>query len=201
METQSRSMKFLLLHVWCGLLTVAIVVMSAFLTSVKPKPSEADVSTVKSTVSPTANTGVMLQNFQRSSLSYIQLELLDTQAGGIWENEISCDSCSLVLRNNSIYCSEDGYYFIYAQVTFNLKTPRQDSNPLSVIIERQASMIFKGKKSKNLVEGTFPKNMDSDRASVWVGKIVRLQKTDSVRLIFKGDPIKLNTFWGAYQLR
>uniref|UniRef100_A0A672ZXD4 THD domain-containing protein n=1 Tax=Sphaeramia orbicularis TaxID=375764 RepID=A0A672ZXD4_9TELE len=190
METQSRSMKFLLLHVWCGLLTVAIVVMSAFLTSVKPKPSEV------SSLSTTLSSGFLFRikpNFLKSPV--------DTQAGGIWENEISCDSCSLVLRNNSIYCSEDGYYFIYAQVTFNLKTPRQDSNPLSVIIERQASMIFKGKKSKNLVEGTFPKNMDSDRASVWVGKIVRLQKTDSVRLIFKGDPIKLNTFWGAYQLR
>ncbi|TKS82488.1 hypothetical protein D9C73_016597 [Collichthys lucidus] len=38
MEGQSRcSHKYLLLQVWCGLLTVAMVVMAAFLTSIKPK--------------------------------------------------------------------------------------------------------------------------------------------------------------------
>lgn len=45
MEGQSRSShKYLLLQVWCGLLTVAMVVMAAFLTSIKPKSTEVSTS-------------------------------------------------------------------------------------------------------------------------------------------------------------
>lgn len=45
MEGQSRSShKHLLLQVWCGLLTVAMVVMAAFLTSIKPKSTEVSTS-------------------------------------------------------------------------------------------------------------------------------------------------------------
>lgn len=41
MECQARSSnKYQVLQVWCGLLTVAMVVMAAFITSIKPKSSE-----------------------------------------------------------------------------------------------------------------------------------------------------------------
>lgn len=48
MECQSKSaQKHLLLQVWCGLLTVAVVVMAAFLTSIKPKSTEVSAPATK----------------------------------------------------------------------------------------------------------------------------------------------------------
>lgn len=48
MECQSRSShKYLLLQVWCGLLTVAMVVMAALLTSIKPKSTEVSASATR----------------------------------------------------------------------------------------------------------------------------------------------------------
>lgn len=48
MEGQSRcSHKYLLLQVWCGLLTVAMVVMAAFLTSIKPKSPQVSKSATR----------------------------------------------------------------------------------------------------------------------------------------------------------
>lgn len=48
MECPSRSThKYLLLQVWCGLLTVAMVVMAALLTSIKPKSTEVSVSAMR----------------------------------------------------------------------------------------------------------------------------------------------------------
>ncbi len=48
MEGQSRSShKHLLLQVWCGLLTVAMVVMAALLISIKPKSTEVSTSVTR----------------------------------------------------------------------------------------------------------------------------------------------------------
>ncbi len=45
MECPSRSSpKYLVLQVWCGLLTVAMVVMAALLTSIKLKSTEVSTS-------------------------------------------------------------------------------------------------------------------------------------------------------------
>lgn len=48
MEGQLRSShKYLLLQVWCGLLTVAMVVMAALLISIKPKSTEVSTSVAR----------------------------------------------------------------------------------------------------------------------------------------------------------
>lgn len=45
MEGQSRSsQKYVLLQVWCGILTVAMVVMAALVLSIKPKSTEVSTS-------------------------------------------------------------------------------------------------------------------------------------------------------------
>uniref|UniRef100_A0A4W6BQ04 THD domain-containing protein n=1 Tax=Lates calcarifer TaxID=8187 RepID=A0A4W6BQ04_LATCA len=112
MEGQSRSSyKYLLLQVWCGLLTVAMVVMAAFLTSIKPKLTEV-MTKQKFVESPTA-----LNNH--------------------WEVLPGCNSCSLSLHEDSILCKEDSLYFIYAQVTFT-KHPN-GSKAKSVILRRNTT--------------------------------------------------------------
>lgn len=51
------------------------------------------------------------------------------------------------------------------------------------------------------MEGSF---LNTVVGSVWVAKIVKLQKNDSVSLEITGDTdswLSDNTFWGAYQLQ
>uniref|UniRef100_A0A3Q3Q5G5 THD domain-containing protein n=1 Tax=Monopterus albus TaxID=43700 RepID=A0A3Q3Q5G5_MONAL len=167
MEAQPRSShKYLVLQVWCGLLTVAMVVMAALLVSIRPN-----------------------ENLHSPSAS-----LDSTQAfGSSWQKSLGCHSCSLVLRNNSIHCTQDSLYFFYAQVTFT-KQKTNNTNKY-VILKRNATF---GKQTKKLIEGTF---QNTTVSSVWVAKIVRLQNGDSVSLEINSDYRKDSTFWGAYQLR
>lgn len=110
-----------------------------------------------------------------------------------WQiDEPRCESCSLVLHNNSIHCKKDSIYFIYAQVTFRKRPNGQHTK--SVILIRNPT---NGKRVKTLVEGTFP---NTTEGSVWVARIVRLKRGDSVSLNITGDFFSENTFWGAYQL-
>ncbi|XP_070690999.1 lymphotoxin-alpha [Pempheris klunzingeri] len=112
MECHSRSShKYLLLQVWCGLLTVAMVVMATLLTSIKPKSTQW---APKTSINP-------------------------KQGCNVGCTDLRCDSCSLSLRNNSIHCTEHSLYFIYAQVTFNnLPTPSLMAK--SVIMIRNATI-------------------------------------------------------------
>ncbi|XP_040900782.1 uncharacterized protein LOC121186180 isoform X2 [Toxotes jaculatrix] len=193
MEGQSRcSHKYLLLQVWCGLLTVAMVVMAAFLTSIKSKSTEDEVPTLKPDhVSPTFNTLAAPLKSARSSLSYIQL--IKSLHDNVWQESPECPSCSLYLGNNSIHCKENSFYLIYAQVTF---TKHQSKNPAkSVILRRDATF---GKSVMKLVEGTFPSTTEG---SVWVAKIVSLTEGDSISLHITDDFLKDSTFWGAYKLQ
>ncbi|XP_030250397.1 lymphotoxin-alpha [Sparus aurata] len=189
MEGQSRSShKYLLLQVWCGLLTVAMVVMAAFLTSIKPKSTEDAVSTLKPDVSPTVNTLVAPSKLTGSSPSFIQLHMHRDS----WEHLDSCDSCFLVLHNDSIHCKKDGLYFIYSQVTFSELTVSPP--PRSVILIRNARP---GRRLKKLVEGSFSHKQEG---SVWVAKIVKLSEGDSFSINITGDFLRQSTFWGAFQL-
>ncbi|KAM6935598.1 lymphotoxin-alpha [Lycodopsis pacificus] len=181
MEGESRSShKYLLLQVWCGMLTVAMVVMAALLISVKPRSTEEAVSTQKPVnvipTDPTFNSIVAPSESIGSSRSYIQLTR--TLGNPDWQTSPpGCQSCSLVLRNNSIHCTRSSHYFLYAQVTFNKH--HEKSLIKSVILKINPKI---GRKLKVLVEGTFP---DTTEGSVWVANIVSLTEGDSVSLDIK----------------
>uniref|UniRef100_A0A3P8U849 THD domain-containing protein n=1 Tax=Amphiprion percula TaxID=161767 RepID=A0A3P8U849_AMPPE len=180
MEGQSRSShRYLLLQVWCGLLTVSVVVMAVFLASIKSKSDE--VSTLKLDISPTGN-------FDGNFLLDIPIQVTSSGKDQYWEESPGCDSCSLVLRNDSIYCKKKSWYFIYAQVTF-----RKTHQSKSVVLKRNE--VF-GKSMKKLAEGTCP----LEEGFVWVARIVSLTEGDSVSLEISGDILKDSTVWGAFQL-
>uniref|UniRef100_A0A3Q3WVH3 THD domain-containing protein n=1 Tax=Mola mola TaxID=94237 RepID=A0A3Q3WVH3_MOLML len=141
-----------------GFLTVAMVVMTALLASIKPKSTEVSESAMR-------RKSNNLQNLPRESQS--------------WQDSQSCDSCSLVQRGDSIHCTEDSLYFIYAQVTFS-KHPRKNQTK-SVILIRNATH---GKRMKKLVEGAFPHTTES---SVWVADVVNLTEADSISINITGD--------------
>ncbi|XP_023141980.2 uncharacterized protein LOC111579092 [Amphiprion ocellaris] len=188
MEGQSRSShRYLLLQVWCGLLTVSVVVMAVFLASIKSKSAQDEVSTLKlDNISPTDKAFVVSLKSTETSPSYIQL--MKSGKDQYWEESPGCDSCSLVLRNDSIYCKKKSWYFIYAQVTF-----RKTHQSKSVVLKRNE--VF-GKSMKKLAEGTCP----LEEGFVWVARIVSLTEGDSVSLEISGDILKDSTVWGAFQL-
>uniref|UniRef100_A0A3Q3LKV2 THD domain-containing protein n=1 Tax=Mastacembelus armatus TaxID=205130 RepID=A0A3Q3LKV2_9TELE len=111
-----------------------------------------------------------------------------------WQALHSCHNCSLFLSNNSIHCTQDGLYFLYAQVTFTRHTSEHQSKYVTL---KKNPNLTKGKKLKKLAEGSFP---SSTEGSVWVAKIVRLREGDSVSLDIKDEILKESTFWGAYEL-
>ncbi|XP_041650205.1 CD40 ligand-like [Cheilinus undulatus] len=176
MELQSRcSHKYVLLQVWCGLLTVAMVVMAAVLISIKPKPAGW---VPKTSANPS-----------RAAMWAAQTKASGTYS---WEIEHKCEFCSLDLHEDSINCSKTSLYFLYAQVTFS-RHPR-NNQAKEVILKRNPSP---DKTDKKLVEGIFPHTTES---SVWVAKIVRLEEGDSISVNITDDFLSENTFWGVFQL-
>nr|XP_057910120.1 lymphotoxin-alpha [Doryrhamphus excisus] len=190
MKAPSSSNKNVLLHVWCGLLTVAVVVMAALLVSIKAKSNKDGLTlpTLKN-ADRFHPTGAPLKSLGSSS-SYIELMKFSNKRR--WATcSPTCDPCTLTLRDDSIRSAKDGVYFLYAHVTF---TKGPSSKTKSVIVTRNATG---GKSTRKLVEGTFP---NTTTGSVWVAKMVRLQEADSVSLNISGDFLTEDTFWGAFEL-
>ncbi|XP_054638030.1 lymphotoxin-alpha [Dunckerocampus dactyliophorus] len=190
MKAVSLSNKNVLLQVWCGLLTLAMVVMAALLASIKAKSNKDGLAlpTLKS-ADHFYPTGAPLKSVGPSS-SYIELMKFSDKRR--WQKcSPTCDPCTLALRDDSIQSAKDGVYFLYAHVTF---AKGASSKAKSVIVTRNATG---GKSTRKLVEGTFP---NTTTGSVWVAKMVRLQEGDSVSVNISGDFLTEDTFWGAFEL-
>ncbi|XP_063735933.1 uncharacterized protein LOC134862129 [Eleginops maclovinus] len=186
------------LQVWCSVLTVAMVVMAAFLISVKQKSTGEEVSTVKpdnaSPINPTVNSIVAPFGSIRSTRSFIQL-IKDPLKDSWKDSPPSSRSSSLFLRNDSIHFKESSTYFIYAQVHFRDLGKRQNQTKF-VSLQRNPT---NGRGLLVLVQGTFPETTVS---SVWLAKIVSLSEGDSISLNVTaefGTDSQL-TFWGAIRL-
>ncbi|XP_061573949.1 uncharacterized protein LOC133440643 [Cololabis saira] len=232
MECQPRSChKHTLLQMWCGLLTVSMVIMAAFLASLRPESEEVSITAVsrkpwqhhpnyldllvgsnirlldwtdvttsvgagdedKNGVSALKldggnQTAASQKHFLKSDgTSYI--ELVKSLDGGSWDPPLRCERCSLLLLNNSIHSTARSVYFVYAQVSVSVRKQHQAK---SVALVRDATPY---KKAKTLV-----KVPTVAGGSVWLGKMVRLAKGDSVSLNIAGEFQRDDTYWGAFQL-
>nr|XP_061814791.1 uncharacterized protein LOC133605460 [Nerophis lumbriciformis] len=184
MEVPSSSNKNVLLQVWCGLLTVAMVVMAALLATIKAKSNEDGLSL------PTLTRA---DHFRPTGLSSSYIQLMKSSSSHPWvTGPPSCDPCTLTLRDDSIQSAKDGVYFLYVHVTFTKGL--RSSKDKSVVLTRNATS---GKSTRKLVEGTFPA---TTQGSVWVANMVRLQEGDSVSVNISGDFLTEDTFWGAFEL-
>uniref|UniRef100_A0A3B3UKS5 TNF family profile domain-containing protein n=1 Tax=Poecilia latipinna TaxID=48699 RepID=A0A3B3UKS5_9TELE len=171
MEGQCRSsQKYLLLHVWCGLLTMALVIMAAFIASIKPKSEQV------------SNSDPHISHF-----------MFKTLTEDVWTTHVACESCSLSLLQNCIYFNssshERSHFFFYAQVVF-----RKNLTHNLVMLIRNASEYAK-KDERILVRGG-----SATVEGVWLGKMVTLTGGDSVRLNITGEYSRTHSFWGAFQL-
>uniref|UniRef100_A0A3Q3END9 TNF family profile domain-containing protein n=1 Tax=Kryptolebias marmoratus TaxID=37003 RepID=A0A3Q3END9_KRYMA len=169
------SLKVLMLQVWCAVLTLTLVVMATLLIPLKSKSADVSVLPVP-----------LFHHF------YFSVKNRKLEHDGSWVEDLSCASCSLILKNNSIYCNRTGSapapYFIYAQVVF-----KKSGQARSVTLIRNASSS--GKSQRNLVEVPAPAE-----GSVWLGKIIKLTDGESISLQIHGEYRKENTFWGGFQL-
>ncbi|KAF6729444.1 hypothetical protein FQA47_025716 [Oryzias melastigma] len=183
MEEQSRaSHKYLLLQVWCGLLTVSMVTMGAFLTTLKPNSEEVGVK--MGSISP-KDMNIFEHLKSQETLSFIEVTL---SMDNSWKASLKSEPSTLYVDQDSIYSKRKSHYFVYAQVTFK----NGDSSQRSVILQRNGTA---GKQLRVLAEAR-----GSAGSSVWVGKIIKLAENDSISLNISGTFKKENTFWGVYQL-
>lgn len=122
--------------------------------------------------------------------------VLDGQSWQIDTDVPPCDSCALMLRNNSIHCTKRGIYSFYAHVTF--KTTREKAGPQKMTVTFYKDGGLRRDRKRPLFEGIYHER-DS---SVFVAKTVSLREGESVSLVINGtcrDDVR-NTYWGAYQL-
>ncbi|XP_027866188.1 lymphotoxin-alpha [Xiphophorus couchianus] len=191
MEGQCRSsQKYLLLHVWCGLLTMALVIMAAFIASIKPK---SELPSSSQETPPAVSAHFSPEGLVGKWSSYIELE---THFGkDAWREHVACASCSLCLHQDAIYVNssslESSLFFFYAHVAFRKNTTH--NLPSSVMLIRNATKYPK-KDERVLVA------VPAAGESVWLGKMVTLTGGDSVRLRITREYLKGDSFWGAFQL-
>uniref|UniRef100_A0A3B5PV66 TNF family profile domain-containing protein n=1 Tax=Xiphophorus maculatus TaxID=8083 RepID=A0A3B5PV66_XIPMA len=189
MEGQCRSsQKYLLLHVWCGLLTMALVIMAAFIASIKPK-SEPETF-LGNELFPSVQCSCGTEG------NVLDVFCVFADFGkDAWTEHVACASCSLCLHQDAIYVNssslESSLFFFYAHVAFRKNTTH--NLPSSVMLIRNATKYPK-KDERVLVA------VPAAGESVWLGKMVTLTGGDSVRLRITREYLKGDSFWGAFQL-
>uniref|UniRef100_A0A674D7D3 Uncharacterized LOC115164950 n=1 Tax=Salmo trutta TaxID=8032 RepID=A0A674D7D3_SALTR len=137
-----------------------------------------------------------LNSSKAPHLSYIQL----TMGKLSWENDHNvpvCGSCSLVLRDNSVYVTSEGFYYFYVQVTFTRRTGREE--------KRKVTLFKNGIQNKTLQRRLCEAVYHGEKeGTVFMSRMVKLQQGNSLSLeISKNNSFRYgeeNTYWGAYQL-
>ncbi|XP_046895056.1 uncharacterized protein LOC124480053 isoform X1 [Hypomesus transpacificus] len=199
MAGQQSPAKYLLLQVWCGLLTVGMIVLAAIFTSMKINSTDKNnLSTPDpEKIAPNA-VFAALNSSKGPQHSYIQLTMAnrqDTWTYDTYHNMPLCESCSLTLDNNCVLASSDGLYYFYAHVTFHNLPEGNEKGTVSLY--RYATSSERRKLSEAVFRGK--------QGTVSIAKIVQLKKENCVRLEITPNNTFIShevvkTFWGAYQL-
>uniref|UniRef100_A0A8C7PX00 THD domain-containing protein n=1 Tax=Oncorhynchus mykiss TaxID=8022 RepID=A0A8C7PX00_ONCMY len=201
MKSQQHTSRYLLLHVWCGFLTVAMGIMVAVLTTVQINSSDkSHLPESKEENQPPIN-GSFLAQLNSSKAprpSYIQLTMEGTLS---WENDHDatvCGSCSLVLRDNSVYITSEGFYYIYVQVTFTRHTGGEEKRKVTLFKNGIQNKTQRRRLSEAVYHG-------EKEGTVFMSRMVKLQQGNSLSLEItsKNNSFRYgveNTHWGAYQL-
>ncbi|XP_029593603.1 uncharacterized protein LOC115177183 isoform X2 [Salmo trutta] len=139
-----------------------------------------------------------LNSSKAPHLSYIQLTMEGTFS---WENDHDapvCGSCSLVLRDNSVYIRSEGFYYFYVQVTFTRRTGGEEKRKVTLF----KNGIQNKTQQRRLCEAVYHGEKEG---TVFMSRMVKLQQGNSLSLEItsKNNSFRYggeNTYWGAYQL-
>uniref|UniRef100_A0A4W5QCY6 THD domain-containing protein n=1 Tax=Hucho hucho TaxID=62062 RepID=A0A4W5QCY6_9TELE len=118
-----------------------------------------------------------------------------------WENDHDapvCGSCSLVLRDNSVYITSKGFYYFYAQVTFTRHTGGEEKRKVTLFKNGIQNKTQQRRLSEAVYHG-------EKEGTVFMSRMVKLQQGNSLSLEItsKNNSFRYggeNTYWGAYQL-
>ncbi|KAG5856617.1 uncharacterized protein LOC118212420 [Anguilla anguilla] len=188
--------KFLLLLVWCGLLSVAVVVMSVTQLTARHNTQDQVEDNNPQQNEPQSQPAQSSSTTGRP-LSHIHLTIMDSN---LTLNEdlpphFASTSRSLVLRNNSVYVESGGLYHFYAQVTFG---------EMPNLTERTVTLIrngILGQAERRLSEAV---NWGTKEGSVSISRTIRCQKGQSFRLEIRPRMLfRYNaqyTYWGLFLL-
>ncbi|XP_024268728.1 uncharacterized protein LOC112245022 [Oncorhynchus tshawytscha] len=200
MKSQQHTSRYLLLHVWCGFLTVAMGIMVAVLTTVQinsPDKSNLPESKEENQHPPNGSFLAQLNSSKAPSPSYIHL----TMGTLSWENDHGvpvCGSCSLVLHDNSVYIRSEGFYYFYVQVTFTRHTGGEEKRKVTLFKNGILNKTQQRRLSETVYHG-------EKECTVFMSRMVKLQQGNSLSLEItsKNNSFRYggeNTYWGAYQL-
>ncbi|KAJ8377923.1 hypothetical protein AAFF_G00249860 [Aldrovandia affinis] len=188
------SLPFVLLLVWCGLLTVAMVVISVAQLTARPntqdstKENDMHQNPESLIASPNPTAG---RNF-----SLIHLTMIDSKLTLKEDSTLASASRSLALINNSVHINSDGFYHFYAHVTFG----KSQLGTRSVTLIRNA---MPGQwAEKRLSEGV---SWGGEKdGSISVSRTIRCRKGYSLRLeISPNNTLRQSeryTYWGLFLL-
>ncbi|XP_064206137.1 uncharacterized protein LOC135262800 [Anguilla rostrata] len=188
--------KFLLLLVWCGLLSVAVVVMSVTQLTARHNTQDQVEDNNPQQNEPHSQPAQSSSTTGRP-LSHIHLTIIDSN---LTLNEdlpprFAGTSRSLDLRNNSVYVGSGGLYHFYAQVTFGKMTK---------LTKRKVTLIrngIPGLEERRLSEAV---NWGTEEGTVSISRTIRCQEGQSFRLeIWPRMPLRHNaqyTYWGLFLL-
>uniref|UniRef100_A0A8C8LRT2 THD domain-containing protein n=1 Tax=Oncorhynchus tshawytscha TaxID=74940 RepID=A0A8C8LRT2_ONCTS len=187
MKSQQHTSNYLLLHVWCGFLTVAMGIMVAVLTTVQINSSDKShlPESKEENQHPTSKLYWVIHTDVNRTLS--------------WENDHdACGSCSLVLRDNSVYITSEGFYYIYVQVTFTRQTGGEEKRKVTLFKNGIQNQTQRRRLSEAVYHG-------EKEGTVFMSRMVKLQQGNSLSLEItsKNNSFRYgveNTHWGAYQL-
>ncbi|KAI1886103.1 hypothetical protein AGOR_G00210570 [Albula goreensis] len=178
------SQQFVLLLVWCGLLSVAVVILSV--TQLNERPKSQNLT--KENEMPKNPQFLFAPSDPRAGRrpAFIHLTIMNSK----WIDE---EKHSLSLRNDSVYINSSGFYYFYAHITF------VDAGQRSVTLIRNA---IPGQSSERTISETVGK----DGESISVSRVIQCRRGQSLRLKISPNSCSTrhnpkDTYWGLFLLQ
>ncbi|XP_058503814.1 uncharacterized protein LOC131471334 [Solea solea] len=223
------SQKYLLLQVWCALLTVAMLIMAAFLASIKPQLTE-----VSSQVTQQKHTSlfIFIHSFIHSFIVHDRVSTATpenvsptirrilTLIRPVSQGKCFCCMCetketcvlspaavdghsweeSPPCHSCSLSLRNDSIHFTESSLYFLYAQVTFTNRPKNRNQTRSLILIRNPVFGRSLRKLVEGRFPATTESSVWVAKIVRLKEGDSVSLVTSDDLLNDSTFWGAYKL-
>ncbi|XP_076832928.1 lymphotoxin-alpha isoform X2 [Brachyhypopomus gauderio] len=185
---QQGNIRFKLMIGWCGLLSVAMVIMAVVLatgTNLRGQGANEKDSSTENHSSPAAVKG---PSFGQTGTTRIHLTYITDR----WDS--SSTKSSIILQSNGVKVTAAGLYYAYAQVTFIKKKTEGEETVTLIMNEKPGTQARKLMQAQKHGIGT-----------VSMSQVIELMQNDTVNLIISNSSMIFSnevskTYWGLYLL-